>query len=102
MDSFPVLMRSTRRARPRGFTLVEMLVVLAIITIITMMIRIRMKNDKPTGEYEDFLTGFILDDSIAWGRPVAAEVLNDGSLLISEDGNNVIYRISYTAPPARS
>ncbi len=66
------------------------------------VVRIRMKNDKPTGEYEDFLTGFILDDSIAWGRPVAAEVLNDGSLLISEDGNNVIYRISYAAPPARS
>ena len=61
------------------------------------VVRIRMKNNIPTGEYEDFLTGFILDDGFAWGRPVSAEVLNDGSLLVSEDGNNVIYRVTYSA-----
>jgi glucose/arabinose dehydrogenase len=60
------------------------------------VVRIRMKNDRPTGEYQDFMTGFIIDDGYAWGRPVAAEMLSDGSMLVSEDGNNVIYRISYS------
>lgn len=59
------------------------------------VVRVRMKANLPTGEYEDFLTGFIVDDSKAWGRPVAVAVARDGSLLLSEDGNNVIYRISY-------
>lgn len=59
------------------------------------VVRVRMKDNVPTGEYEDFLTGFIVDDSKAWGRPVAVAVARDGSLLLSEDGNNVIYRISY-------
>jgi glucose/arabinose dehydrogenase len=54
-----------------------------------------MKNNKPTGDYEDFLTGFIVDDGSAWGRPVAAAVAKDGSLLVSDDGANQIYRISY-------
>jgi glucose/arabinose dehydrogenase len=64
------------------------------------VVRIRMRNNIPMGDYEDFLTGFIVDDGFAWGRPVAAEVLNDGSLLVSEDGNNVIYRVSYAAGSA--
>jgi glucose/arabinose dehydrogenase len=50
----------------------------------------------PTGEYEDFVTGFIVDDGNSWARPVTAEVAADGSLLMSDDGNNVIYRISYS------
>ena len=57
-----------------------------------------MKNGEPTGEYEDFLTGFIVNDTSVWGRPVATVQLADGSLLLSEDGNNVIYRISYAKP----
>jgi glucose/arabinose dehydrogenase len=59
------------------------------------MVRVRMKNGVPTGEYEDFLVGFIASDGNAWGRPVAATVASDGSLLMSDDGANVIYRISY-------
>jgi len=59
------------------------------------VVRVRMKDGVPTGEYEDFVTGFIVDDGDAWGRPVAAVVLNDGSLLVSDDGANVIYRVSY-------
>ena len=59
------------------------------------VVRVRMKNNKPTGDYEDFLTGFIVDDGSAWGRPVAAAVAKDGSLLVSDDGANQIYRISY-------
>jgi glucose/arabinose dehydrogenase/cytochrome c2 len=59
------------------------------------VVRVRMKDGVPTGEYDDFLTGFIVDDGDAWGRPVAGTVLKDGSLLVSDDGANVIYRISY-------
>jgi glucose/arabinose dehydrogenase/cytochrome c2 len=59
------------------------------------LVRAHMKNGEPTGDYEDFLTGFVVDDAHVWGRPVATAELSDGSLLMSEDGNNVIYRISY-------
>jgi len=62
------------------------------------LVRVHMKNGEPTGEYEDFLTGFIVNDTSVWGRPVATVQLADGSLLLSEDGNNVIYRISYAKP----
>jgi glucose/arabinose dehydrogenase len=61
------------------------------------IVRARIRNGVPTGEYEDFLTGFIQDDGNAWARPVAAAVMNDGSLLMSEDGNDLVYRISYSA-----
>lgn len=60
------------------------------------IVRAGMKDDVPTGEYEDFLVGFILDDGNAWARPVAATVMNDGSMLMSDDGANVVYRISYS------
>jgi glucose/arabinose dehydrogenase/cytochrome c2 len=59
------------------------------------LVRVHMKNGEPTGDYEDFLTGFVVDDAHVWGRPVATAELSDGSLLMSEDGGNVIYRISY-------
>ncbi|MEJ0008374.1 MAG: PQQ-dependent sugar dehydrogenase [Steroidobacteraceae bacterium] len=60
------------------------------------VVRVRMKNGVPTGEYDDFLTGFIVDDGNAWGRPVGLLVNKDGSLLLSDDGANVVYRIAYT------
>jgi hypothetical protein len=59
------------------------------------LVRVHMKNGEPTGDYEDFLTGFVVDDAHVWGRPVATVQLHDGSLLMSEDGGNVIFRISY-------
>jgi len=59
------------------------------------MVRVRMRNGVPTGEYEDFLVGFIADDGDAWARPVGVVEASDGSLLMSDDGNNLIYRISY-------
>jgi glucose/arabinose dehydrogenase len=49
-----------------------------------------------SGEYEDFVTGFVLDDGKVWGRPVGITVAPDGSLLISDDGSNSVWRISYT------
>jgi glucose/arabinose dehydrogenase/cytochrome c2 len=60
------------------------------------VVRVRMKNGVPTGEYDDFLTGFIVDDGNAWGRPVALLVNKDGSLLLTDDGANIVYRIAYS------
>jgi len=48
-----------------------------------------------TGEYQDFLTGFVLPDGHVWGRPVGITVAQDGSLLVSDDGSNSIWRVSY-------
>jgi glucose/arabinose dehydrogenase len=50
-----------------------------------------------SGEYEDFLTGFVVDNGHVWGRPVGITVATDGSLLVTDDGSNTIWRISYTA-----
>jgi glucose/arabinose dehydrogenase len=50
---------------------------------------------KARGEYEDFVTGFVTPDGKVWGRPVGITVAKDGSLLISEDGNGTIWRVSY-------
>ena len=50
---------------------------------------------KPRGEYEDFVTGFITPEGKVWGRPVGITVAKDGSLLISEDGDKTIWRVTY-------
>src|SRR4030088_2911775 len=50
---------------------------------------------KPTGEYEDFLTGFVISDKQVWGRPVGVAVAQDGSLLVTEDGNGTIWRVAH-------
>ncbi|MBX5462535.1 MAG: PQQ-dependent sugar dehydrogenase [Steroidobacteraceae bacterium] len=60
------------------------------------VVRVRMKNNVPVGEYEDFMTGFIVDNGNSWARPAGTVVAQDGSLLVSEDGNNTIYRVSYS------
>ena len=49
-----------------------------------------------SGEYEDFLTGFVVDDENVWGRPVGVAVAPDGSLLVSDDGSGSLWRVSYT------
>jgi glucose/arabinose dehydrogenase len=49
-----------------------------------------------TDEYEDFMTGFVVDNGHVWGRPVGVTVAKDGSLLVSDDGSMSIWRISYT------
>jgi glucose/arabinose dehydrogenase len=61
------------------------------------VVRIKLKDGVPTGEYEDFVTGFVINDSEVWGRPVGVTVARDGALLISEDGNGTIWRVSYQA-----
>jgi glucose/arabinose dehydrogenase len=53
-------------------------------------------NGKPSGQPEDFLTGFIADPSKnqVYGRPVCIAVLADGSILVTDDTANVIWRIT--------
>jgi glucose/arabinose dehydrogenase len=58
------------------------------------VIRARMKNGEPTGEYEDFMTGFLVDNDSAWGRPAGVAVTRDGALLVSDDANGTIFRVS--------
>jgi glucose/arabinose dehydrogenase len=60
------------------------------------VIAVPVENNKATGEFEDFLTGFVLPDGKVWGRPVGVAVAKDGSLLVSDDGSNTIWRVSYT------
>jgi glucose/arabinose dehydrogenase len=60
------------------------------------VIRARLKHGIPTGEYDDFLTGFVVDNRSVWGRPVGVAEAHDGALLVSEDGNGTIWRIAYT------
>ena len=54
------------------------------------------KDGKPTGKPEDFLTGFIANQAKAevYGRPVAVVVMNDGSLLVTDDGSNTIWKVT--------
>ena len=57
---------------------------------------VKIENNKSQG-VETFATGWLDDDSQeAWGRPVDVVILPDGSMLVSDDTANVIYRISYS------
>ncbi len=53
------------------------------------------QSGQASGEYQDFITGFVLPNGDAWGRPVGVAVAPDGSLLITDDGSNSIWRVSY-------
>jgi len=66
------------------------------------IIRVIVKNGVPIGEYEDFATGFVIDDSDVWGRPVGVTVDKDGALLLSEDASGTIWRITYTGKAAQA
>jgi glucose/arabinose dehydrogenase len=60
------------------------------------VIRVPLKGDVATGEYQDFLTGFVTPDGQVWGRPVGVAVGADGSLFVSDDGTNSVWRVSYS------
>jgi glucose/arabinose dehydrogenase/mono/diheme cytochrome c family protein len=59
------------------------------------IIRVPVDKGIATGEYEDFVTGFTVDDASVWARPVGVAVAQDGALLFSEDANGTIWRVSY-------
>jgi glucose/arabinose dehydrogenase len=55
-----------------------------------------MVHGKATGEYDDFLTGFVTPDGQVWGRPVGIAVGRDGSLFVADDGSRSIWHVTYT------
>jgi glucose/arabinose dehydrogenase len=79
-DAFVALHGSWNRAKRTGYKVV----------------RVKLKNGVPTGEYEDFLVGFVADDKGVWGRPVGVTVAHDGALLVADDGGDMIWRIAYS------
>ena len=60
------------------------------------VIRVPMRDGKATGEYEDFITGFVTPEGKVWGRPVGITVAKDGSLFFSDDGTNSVWHVTYT------
>ena len=65
------------------------------------VVRVKLKDGAPTGAYEDFLTGFVVDAQKVWGRPVGVAVARDGALLVSEDGGGTIWRVAPAGGAAR-
>ena len=59
------------------------------------VIRVPMKDGHASGEYEDFLTGFVTVAGDVWGRPVGVAVAQDGSLIVTDDGSNSVWRVSF-------
>jgi glucose/arabinose dehydrogenase/cytochrome c2 len=59
------------------------------------VITVPMQGGVPTGDYEDFMTGFVVDDDAVWARPVGVAVARDGALFVSEDGNGTVWRIAF-------
>jgi glucose/arabinose dehydrogenase len=80
-DAFVAMHGSWNRSRRTGYKVV----------------RIRCKDGRPLGGYDDFVTGWMLNenDRRVWGRPVGLLVLKDGSLLITDDGGNTVWRVTY-------
>ncbi|RWM70020.1 sorbosone dehydrogenase family protein [Mesorhizobium sp.] len=64
------------------------------------VVRLKFRDGKPTGEYEDFMTGFVFSDDAVWGRPVGVAVAKDGALIVTEDGSGTIWRVTYGKSPS--
>ena len=60
------------------------------------VIRVPLNNGHASGIYEDFLTGFVLDNGDVWGRPVGVATATDGSLMVTDDGSKSVWRVTYT------
>ena len=81
-DAFVAMHGSWNRAKRTGYKVVRLL----------------FRDGKPTGEYEDFLTGFVADDAGVWGRPVGVAVAHDGALLVTDDGGDALWRVVHSGP----
>ena len=82
-DAFVALHGSWNSGKPTGYKVV----------------RVHFANGRPTGGYENFLTGWWdgkTSPARVWGRPAGLAVAKDGSLLVSDDVAKMIWRISYT------
>lgn len=60
------------------------------------VISVPMKDGKATGEYDDFMTGFVTESGDVWGRPVGVTLDKQGALIVTDDGGNRIWRVRYT------
>ncbi len=60
------------------------------------VVRVPLEQGRSTGEFQDFLTGFVTSDGKVWGRPVGVAVGTDGSLFVTDDGSKSIWRVSST------
>lgn len=87
-ESFPVAYRksafvaahgSWNRARRTGYKVVYVPTV----------------NGRATGEYVDFMTGFVTDDGDVWGRPVGVAVGRAGELYVTDDAGGCVWRVTY-------
>lgn len=79
MTAFAAEHGSWNRARRTGYKVVQVL----------------LKNNRATGEYVDFMTGFVTPDGDVWGRPVAVATGRDGALYVTDDGGDVVWRVTY-------
>jgi glucose/arabinose dehydrogenase len=59
------------------------------------VVLVPVRTGRTTGEYKDFLTGFTTPGGKVWGRPVGVAVAKDGSLIVSDDGSNSLWRVRY-------
>jgi glucose/arabinose dehydrogenase len=59
------------------------------------VVRAPLDKGHSSGIYEDFLTGFVLDNGDVWGRPVGVATATDGSLMVTDDGSRSIWRVTY-------
>ncbi len=62
------------------------------------VMRVAVDGKNKVVKYEPFFTGFVTDDKgdpPMWGRPVDLLIMKDGAMLVSDDYNGIIYRISY-------
>jgi glucose/arabinose dehydrogenase len=66
------------------------------------VVRIPVRNGRADGSYEDFLTGFVVDNQSVWGRPVGVTVGGDGALYVSDDGSGTIWRVAWTGDQSPS
>jgi len=60
---------------------------------------VRLDENHRAVSYEPFVYGWLRDDDTVWGRPVDFELLDDGSVLISDDESGTIYRLTYQNRP---
>jgi glucose/arabinose dehydrogenase len=54
-----------------------------------------LEGGAPTGEYVDFMTGFVTPKGDVWGRPVAVTQTLQGALVVSDDAGDCLWRIRY-------
>jgi glucose/arabinose dehydrogenase len=62
------------------------------------VVRVPLREGKPTGEYEDFLVGFVTPGGDVWGRPVGVATAKDGALMVTDDGSDTVWRVAYKGP----